>query len=323
MHLYDLIIVGAGPAGLSCAIAAKKEGLDVLLCDKGNVVDSIIKFPTDMTFFSTADVLELADIPFNSLNIRPKRSEVVKYYQSLVNHFKIPIQAHATVTNVIAERGKFSVIFDNGQKNKSLDAVHVVMATGFYDNPNVLGIPGENLPHVSHYYTEPYTFFKKNVIVVGGKNSAVETALDLYRHGAKVSLVHRRSQIQESVKYWILPDIENRIKEGSIKVYLNSQVHAISREAVTIKTVDNFTELQADAVFLMTGYHPDIQLLKKCGVQCDPDSLEPKVNEQTLESNVSGLFIAGSLLAGKNANRIFIENSREHGNQIITAIKNR
>jgi thioredoxin reductase (NADPH) len=201
MDMYDLVIVGAGPAGLSCAIAAQRAHLNVLLCDKGNVVESIINFPVDMTFFSTADVLSLANIPFNSINIRPKRSESVKYYQNLVTYFNLPVRTHSTVTEVIRNDEKCVVVFENNGHNKRIEADNVVIATGYNDNPNLLNIPGENLPHVSHYYTEPYKYFKKKVVVVSGKNSAVETALDLYRHGAEVTIVHRHERIQESVKY--------------------------------------------------------------------------------------------------------------------------
>jgi thioredoxin reductase (NADPH) len=199
----------------------------------------------------------------------------------------------------------------------------VILATGFYDNPNRLDIPGEESAHVSHYYSEPYQYFGKKVVVVGGKNSAVEAALDLHRHGAEVILVHRRSQIQESVKYWILPDIENRIKEGSIKAYFDSQVKKIDTKSITIHTNGESHKIEADAVFLLTGYHPDITLLKRCGVSYDADSLEPDVDKSTLESNIGGLYIAGSLIAGRNANRIFIENSRDHGPQIISALTQR
>ena len=318
--VHKLAVVGAGPAGLACAIEAKKAGMDVVLIDKGNVTESIINFPVEMTFFSTADLLSLGDIPFNSINIRPKRAEAVKYYQSLVTHFDIPVLTGSKVIDVQKNGRHFLIQYMKNESTNQLSAEYVILATGFYDNPNLLNIPGEKSSHVSHYYSEPYRYFGKKVVVVGGKNSAVEAALDLYRHGAKVILVHRRSQIQESVKYWILPDIENRIKEGSIKAYFSSQVKKIEINSITIITNGKSSDIEADTVFLLTGYHPDMTLLERCGISCDADSLEPDVNKSTLESNIGGLYIAGSLIAGKNANRIFIENSRDHGPQIISAL---
>jgi thioredoxin reductase (NADPH) len=317
---YNLAVVGAGPAGLACAIEAKKAGINVVLIDKGNVAESIINFPVEMTFFSTADLLSLGDIPFNSINIRPKRVEAIKYYQSLVTHFDIPVLTNSNVIDVQKNGQHFLIHYQEKASTDHLAAEYVILSTGFYNNPNRLNIPGEESAHVSHYYSEPYRYFGMKVVVVGGKNSAVEAALDLFRHGAEVTLVHRRSEIRDSVKYWILPDIENRIKEGSIKAHFNSQLKKIDSKSITIVTNGESSNIEADTVFLLTGYQPDITLLKRCGVTCDADSLEPDVNKSTLESNISGLYIAGSLLAGRNANRIFIENSRDHGPQIISAL---
>jgi len=317
---YDLVIVGAGPAGISCAIEAGKQDLNYLLCDKGNIVNSIINFPTDMTFFSTADQLELGNIPFNCQNFRPTRTEAVRYYQRLVNYFSIPVATNLELFVAKKSDGLFVMEFRQQGDTKELTAKNVIVATGFYDQPNRLGIPGEELDHVSHYYREAFPYYNQSVIVVGGKNSAVEAALDLFRSGVKVSIVHRRPEIKASVKYWILPDIQNRIREGSIQAYLNSQLEMITPRTVQIKHNGKVKSLPADAVFLLTGYHPDENILKKCDVKYDRSNMEPEINQETLESNIPGLYLAGSIIAGKNANRIFIENSRDHGKIIVSAI---
>ena len=320
MKKYDIVIVGAGPAGLGCAISAILHDLNILLIDKGNVVDSIIRFPVNMTFFSTADQLEIHDIPFTSLNFRPNRTEAVRYYQSLVRHFNISVETQATVELVKKNGGNFDVSYVKSGHTKIINSEKVILATGFYDNPNILNIEGENLQHVSHYYHDALKHFNQDVVVVGGQNSAVEAALDLHRTGARVSLVHRRSAIKKSVKYWILPDIENRISEKSIKAYLNSHVHTITPEFVEIIGNKKKRRLPATAVYLLTGYHPDTLLLDKIGIQYDKKSLEPKFNPKSLESNISGIYLAGSLIAGRNANRIFIENSRDHGRLILSDV---
>jgi thioredoxin reductase (NADPH) len=318
MKSYDLIIIGAGPAGLSCSISAVKRNLKVLLIDKGNIVNSIINFPVNMTFFSTADVLEIHDIPFNSMNFRPNRTEAVRYYHSLVKHFNIPTETLADVQLIEKKEGKFEVVYTKAQRKHQVYSKKIILATGFYDNPNRLNVEGEDLEHVSHYYIDPLRHFNQNVVIVGGKNSAVEAALELYRSGARVSMIHRRAAIKESVKYWVLPDIQNRIIEKSIEAYLNSQVKRITSDYVEFEGKDGIKKIPADAVYLLTGYHPNISILEDLGIQYDSNSLEPEINEQTLESNVSGIYLAGSLIAGRNANRIFIENSREHGELILS-----
>lgn len=320
MNSYDLVIVGAGPAGLGCAISAVKENLNVLLIDKGNIVHSIINFPVNMTFFSTADALEIHEIPFNSMNFRPNRTEAVRYYHSLVKHFNIPTLTLATVENIEKKDNFFELSFIRAKKKEKMIAKHVVMATGFYDNPNRLNVEGEDLDHVSHYYIDPLHHFNQDVVVVGGKNSAVEAALELYRTGARVTMVHRRASIKESVKYWVLPDIENRINEKSITAHLNSKVKRITVEFVEIENGNGLKQIPASAVYLLTGYHPDVSLLEKIGIQIDPQTLEPSVDSKSLESTLSGLYLAGSLIAGRNANKIFIENSRGHGEQIVEDI---
>jgi thioredoxin reductase (NADPH) len=319
----DLVIIGAGPAGIGCAISAIKRRLNLLLIDKGNIVNSIINFPTNMTFFSTSDVLELHDIPFHSEGIRPNRIEVVKYYQGLVRYFKIPFQTRLNINQIKKKNDYFMI---SGAKNGSyfsIGAEKIILATGFYDNPNMLKIEGEELIHVSHYYKEPFQHFDQDVVVVGGKNSAVEAALDLHRHGARVSIVHRRREIKDNVKYWVLPDIQNRIKEGSISIFLNSTVNRINPDSIEIKIKKKIKILPADAVYLLTGYQPDVSLWKNCGVEFDQVTWEPKINPHSLESTIPGLYLAGSLIAGKNANKIFIENSREHSEKILSDVQNK
>ena len=318
MQNYDIVIVGAGPAGLGCAISATKRGLRILLIDKGNVVNSIINFPVNMTFFSTADLLEIHNIPFNSMNFRPNRTEAVRYYQSLAKHFNIVTETLATVELIEKKNEYFIIFYSKSGQNKTITAKKVILATGFYDTPNFLHVEGEDLPHVSHYYQDALKHFNQDVVVVGGKNSAVEAALDLHRTGARVTMVHRQATIKESVKYWILPDILNRISEKSIKAHLRSRIKRITPDTVEIIVNKKVKRLSANAVYLLTGYQPDITLLKKTGVRYNNKSLEPKIDPKTLESNIPGLYCAGSLIAGHNANKIFIENSREHGEIILT-----
>jgi len=318
MQIYDLVIVGAGPAGLSCAISAIKRNLKILLIDKGNIVNSIINFPVNMTFFSTADLLELHDIPFTSMNFRPNRTEAVRYYHGLARHFNISTETQSLVLSIEKNGKNFQVTYLKSEQRKVIVAKKVILATGFYDNANLLNVEGEDLDHVSHYYQDALKHFDQDVVIVGGKNSAVEASLDLHRSGARISLVHRQSSLKESIKYWILPDIENRISEKSINLYLNSEVRRITPEIVEISMDKKLKKIPADAVYLLTGYHPDISLLEKIGIQFDSRSLEPKIDTKSFESSISGLYLAGSLIAGRNANRIFIENSREHGEIVLT-----
>jgi thioredoxin reductase (NADPH) len=320
MNKYDIIIIGAGPAGIGCAISAARRKLKILVLEKGNVVNSIIHFPAQMTFFSTATELELHGVPFNSQGIKPGRIEAVKYYQSLVRFFNLQVETRMRVTSVRKKGLGFKVIGEQSEKEFQFFSSTVILATGFFDNPNLLGIPGESLDHVSHYYTEPFQHFNQNVIVVGGKNSAVEAALDLHRQGARVCLIHRSDEIKESVKYWVLPDLENRVKEGSIKLYLNSHLSRILSGSVEVWIKNRIESLPADAVYLLTGYHPDTSILNQAGAAFDSVTLIPEVDPASLQSSVDGLYLAGSIIAGRNANRIFIENSREHGEIILTDI---
>jgi thioredoxin reductase (NADPH) len=271
-----------------------------------------------MTFFSTADQLELHNIPFTSTGFRPTRNEAIKYYQGLIRYFNIEVNSGYNVTRVTRSSDAFTLLA--AESGDTIRARHVILATGYYDNPNKLDIPGEDMQHVSHYYSEPYRYFGGEVVIVGGKNSAVEAALELYRSGAKVTMVHRREKIEESVKYWILPDLQNRIAEGAIRSYFNAEIVAIHEKAVTILQGGKKQNIPVDAVLLLTGYHPNVQLLRDSGIRFDSGTLVPEVSKDSLESHISGLYIAGSLLAGKNANKIFIENSREHGEIILNHI---
>jgi putative YpdA family bacillithiol system oxidoreductase len=323
METYDLIIIGAGPAGLSCAIEAQKNNLSYLMIEKGNVVESIMNFPVSMIFFSTADQLELGNIPFNSQNFRPTRIETVRYYQSLVSYYKLKISTNSLVDKVEKNNDIFNVRFERNGEKHNAECRNLVIATGFYDNPNNINVSGEELPHVSHYFTEALRLYNQDVVIVGGKNSAVEAALEAYRSGARVTIVHRKNKIKESVKYWVLPDIENRIKEGSIKTFLDANLTAITEKSVHIDQNGKEIVVPADAVFLLTGYHPDVKFLDDLNVIYDHANLESRVDEATLQTNVEGLYLAGSLIAGRNANRIFIENSREHGQMIVGDILKR
>jgi len=317
----DIAIIGAGPAGIACAIAAVKKKYRVRLVDKGNVADAIIRFPTQMIFFSTADLLELASVPFTSQNIRPTRLETVKYYHSLIRMFHIPVLLSTRVVQINKKSSCFEIHYHGKKQDQRMESRYVILATGFYDQPNTLNVPGEDRPSVSHYYKEPLAYFNQQVVVVGGGNSAVEAALELYRHGCRVTLVHRGTDIRESVKYWIKPDIQNRIKEKSIPAYFHTRVEKITDEGVMINQNGSKLILPADAVFIMTGFHPDESNYRMCQVNYDPVTLEPVCNHETLESDVPGLYLAGSVVAGRNTNKIFIENGREHGEIILADIQ--
>jgi thioredoxin reductase (NADPH) len=319
--MYDLLIIGAGPAGLSCAIHAKKAKLKYVILEKGTVVDSIYRFPTEMVFFSTPELLEIGDMPFVTSGFRPSRVEVLNYYHRVVEHFGLVIRQYERVDAVERRSGHFRVLTS---KKGVFKTKNLVFATGYFDNPRRLGVKGEELPNVFHYFHDPYPFFGSRVAVVGGKNSAVETALTLHRHGAHVRLIHRGSTLSRGVKYWILPDIENRIKEGSIEAFFNSTVKEIRKESIVVAAKRGRGHvLKNDFVFVQIGYNPGVELLRSSGVEVDKKSLVPKHNPSTMETNVRGTYIAGSIAAGKENNRIFIENGRLHGGLIVKSILSR
>lgn len=314
----DLIVIGAGAAGLACAIEAKRRNLDFVVIDKGCVVNAIYKFPTNMTFFTTANLLEIGDIPLVSSEEKPKRADALKYYRRVVEHYQLPIRDYEEVLSVQGQEPDFVLHSrDRFLDEHTLTCRRIIVSTGYYDNPNMMGIPGEELPKVSHYYTEPHPYFGKKVAVIGGKNSAVEAALELYRNSVDVTLIHRRPELHEHIKYWILPDILNRIEQGEIPAFLSTTVREIRERELLLETPDGPRTLENDFVLAMTGYHPNSGFLRAMGVRVDPDTLIPEHDPETLESNVPGIFLAGAIVSGRMTNRIFIENGRFHGGQIF------
>jgi len=319
MHTYDLVIIGAGPTGLATAIEAQRHNLSYIILDKGSIVNTVRYYPTNMTFFSTAELLELDDLPFptTSPGKRPTRNEALEYYIRVAQRHNLQMSLYTTVHQVEKVDEVFHIKTDKGL----YQAKYVVTATGYYDKPNRLNIPGEDEPHVSHYYDEAYPYVGLDVLVVGGSNTAVETSLDLFRHGAKVTLVHRGGALKHNVKYWMKPDMENRIKEGSIPAYWHTKIKAIEGNQVLLENeAQGDYYLKADQVFLLTGYHPDSHFLANLGIAIDQETLKPQYDEETLESNVAGLYVAGVILAGYETAKIFIENGRHHGKPIIRDI---
>ena len=316
--MLDVVIIGAGPAGLSVAIEAQKAGLTYLVIEKGGIVNSIQNFPAEMSFFSTPELLEIGGLPFTSAQMRPVRAEGLEYYTRVAEFYKLKCNFFEAVTSVKRDGDHFHV-----QTVKSIYKTKTVaLATGYYDNPNFLNIPGESLSKVSHYYNEPYSFYRQHVLVIGAKNSAAIAALELFRHGAHVTLVHRGNSLSDKIKYWIKPDIENRIKEGSIKALFNTAVLEIKEKTVVLQQEQNNSiVIDNDFVFALTGYHPDYDFLRSCGIELNGSDLAPRQNTDTLETNIPGLYVAGSIIAGKNNNSIFIENGRLHGKIIVDSIK--
>ena len=327
MHIYDVIIIGGGPAGLATAIAATRRALDYQVIEKGALVNSLLHYPTEMVFFTTPELMEIGGIPFVSPYDKPTRLEALRYYRRVSDTFKLDVVFDEAVVaisreeGVPDERGSFAVDTHSTRGiRRSLHTRTAVIATGAYDIPNEIGVPGENLSHVSHYYTQPHPYFRKRVVIAGGKNSAAEAALDLFRAGAHVSLVHRRPTLGDSIKYWVKPDIENRIKEGSIAARFDTSVVEIRPTSVVVERHGEREELEADAVFLLTGYTSDNRLLRAAGVDVDPGTCGPVFDPATFETNVPGLYVAGAVVAGRQSGKIFIENGRFHGQQVIEAI---
>ena len=319
----DVVIVGAGPTGLACAIEGVKAGLKVLVIEKGCLVNSIFHYPAEMVFFTSRDLLEIGEIPMPSLNVKPTRPEALEYYRRVAEFFRLPVHFYERVTAVTGADGCFQVLTErDGGRRNGYETRKVVLATGYYDLPNQLGIPGEDLPKVSHYYTSALPFFRRQVAVIGGANSAADAALDLYRHGADVTLIHRDHELGRNIKYWVRPDIENRIKEGSIRAMFETMVREIAEDWIRVETkAGESRQLENDFVFALTGYHPDFDFIKSAGVEIDPETRRPVCNARTLESNVPGLYLAGVIIAGYETNEIFIENGRFHGKQVITDIR--
>jgi len=319
---FDVLVVGAGPTGLACAIEAQRAGLNAVLVDKGCLCNSLFHYPSNMTFFTTPELLEIGDMPFSSPNQKPSRNEALEYYRKVADHYQLEFRQYQNVTRLAGEDGDFVITtVDRFSRQRSYGARKVVVATGYYDLPNYLEIPGEELPKVLHYYHDPHPYYDQNVLVIGGKNSAAIAALDLWRHGAHVTLVHRGPAMHHHVKYWILPDINNRIKNGEVNAYFSSAVANIAEDSVELLTRRGRLTLKNDFVFALTGYHPDFDFLTALGVRLEGRDRTPICDPQSLESNVPGLYLAGVIVAGMRTNEIFIENGRFHGRQIAQDIE--
>ncbi|MFJ7933427.1 YpdA family putative bacillithiol disulfide reductase [Sporosarcina sp. NPDC096371] len=312
----DAIVVGGGPCGLSAAIELQQMGLDVLIIEKGNIVNSIYNYPTHQTFFSSSIKLSIGDIPFITAIDKPKRNDALVYYRKVAELKKVVVNSFEKVADVRKQSEGFHVVTDKGD----YFATYVVIATGYYDNPNQLDVEGENLPNVFHYFKEAHPFFGKKVVVIGGKNSSVDAALELERAGASVTVVYRGSDYSPSVKPWILPGFDSLVRSGEIDMHFNANVVNITESTVTIEQAGATFEVENDFVFAMIGYHPDYSFLKGIGITTDQASGRPTFDEETMETNVEGLFIAGVISAGNNANEIFIENGKFHGGMIARAI---
>jgi bacillithiol disulfide reductase len=322
MTTYDIICIGAGPTGLATAIEAKRAGMQPLVIDKACLCNSLYHYPVNMVFFTTPELLEIGDLPLVCAGEKPTRQESLKYYRKAAEHYALELRLFERVLHVDGNDGNFTVVTktDKGTQER-YRGKKIAVATGYYDLPNLLGVPGEELPHVSHYYTEPHAYWDQDVVVIGGKNSAAEAALDLYRNGARVTLVHRGKELGATIKYWVRPDIENRIKAGQVKAMLSTRVEEITRDEVLVENHARSERIPAKQVFALTGYHPDYSFMESMGVKLDPESKKPELNPNTLESNVPGIHLAGVVIGGRKTGEIFIENGRFHGKQIIAALK--
>src|SRR6478735_8957393 len=290
---FDVLVIGAGPTGMACAIEAQRAGFTTAMVDKGCLVNSLFHYPANMVFFTTPELLEIGDIPFTTANQKPNRSEALEYYRNVAQHYRLDVRQYQRVATV----------------------------TGYYDRPNYLGIPGEDLAKVMHYYKDPHPYFDMDVLIIGAKNSASIAALELWRRGSRVTMVHRGPEIHRNVKYWIKPDIENRIKNGEVTAYFNSCVQEIRTDSVRIKTPDGEREIKNDFVFALTGYHPDYEFLESLGIELTRPEMKPVCDPLTFESNVPGIYVAGVVVSGARTSEIFIENGRFHGKQIADDLK--
>ena len=315
----DIIIIGSGPIGLACALAAKKKGLDYLILEKGCLVNSLYHYPVNMTFFSTSERLEIGGIPFVSNNVKPTRNEALEYYRRVAVAASLKIQLFEEVLSVVQLKEQ---LFNVQTTKQQYLAKKIVVATGFYGLPFLLNIPGEDLPKVTHYYNDPHFYAFQKVIVVGANNSAVDAALETWRKGAEVTMVIREDQIGERVKYRVRPDIVNRIKEGSIKAFYNSHVTSIKELVVEISTPEGNISIPNDCVIAATGYQPDLKFIASMGIELSPDTaLRPQYNQDTHETNITGIYLAGVICGGMDTHSLFIENSREHAEKIIEHIE--
>ena len=316
----DLLIVGGGPCGLAAAISAQRAGLKPLVLEQHVICSTIAQYPTYVQFFSTAEKLALGDIPFVTAGEKPSRRDALAYYRAVVNHFDVPLRQYERVVEIAGKAGEFVVRSESPRGRQETRARAVVIATGFFGSPNLLGVPGEDLPHVAHVYREGHEAFRQSVVVVGGGNSAAEAALDLWRAGAHVTLVHFGPTFDKRIKPWVLPDFENRVKEGKIAARWNARVTGIERDSVAIMTADRGERIEATRVYVMTGFAPDLALLRQMRVPIDEQTGIPRHDPATLETSVPGVFIAGVVVAGFDANKVFIENGRYHGDKIVARL---
>jgi thioredoxin reductase (NADPH) len=319
---FDVLVIGAGPTGMACAIEAQRAGFRSALVDKGCLCNSLFHYPAHMTFFTTSELLEIGDIPFPSPNAKPTRNEALEYYRKVAQHYQLDVRPYQRVERVSGEDLSFTVTTrDHFDREHTYATRKVVVATGYYDLPNLMNIPGEELPKVRHYYNDPHPYYGLDVLVIGGKNSAAIAALEMWRHGARVTLAHRGPAMHRHVKYWILPDIENRIKNGEIAAHFNTCVTRIDPDTVTLATREGPLVVANDAVLAMTGYRPDFAFIESLGVRIEGEFRRPACDPHTLESNVSGIYLAGVIIAGERTNEIFIENGRFHGRQIAEDLR--
>ena len=317
MLVHDVLVIGAGPVGLACAIEARRHGLSAITIDKGALVNSIVGYPANMEFFSTPELIEIGGYPFPVQNYKPTREEAIEYYRGVAQREELEIGLYERVEGLSGERGRFVVRTDKARH----EARTVVVSTGFFDQPNLLRIPGEDLPKVTHYYREPYPYIRQKVAVIGAKNSAAKAALDCYRHGAEVTLIVRGEALSDSVKYWIRPDLENRIKEGSICAHFNTRVEEIRAASILLRTPEGAEEIDNDWVLAMTGYQPDFRFLESLGITFADDGFRtPVYDETTFETARAGVYVAGTVCGGLKTNRWFIENGRFHARQIARHI---
>lgn len=324
-EILDVIVIGGGPAGLATAIEVQRAGFSHLVLEKGCVVNSLFHYPTQLVFFTTPELLEIGDLPFVCEREKPNRNEALKYYRRVADAYKLRIHQYEQVERVSGADGDFRVatgLVATGER-RSYRAKKVVIAIGYFDKPNPMGIPGEDLPKVSHYYKDAHPYYDCEVAIIGGANSAAINALDLYRHGVRVTMIHRQAALRPTIKYWILPDIENRIKNGEIKALFNTIVTEIKPHSIRVQNLETgvTSELPNDFVFAMTGYQADDDFLREVGIEIDPETRKPKFDPDTMQSNVPGVYLAGVVIAGKETGKIFIENGRFHGGQIARALQ--
>lgn len=315
--MYDVLIIGGGPCGLASAIECGKRGLSALLIEKGGLTESIRNYPKRMSFFSTADNIAIGGIPFPSSYVKPSRTEALQYYRKVASYFGVQMALYTRVVGMEGSDGHFVLQGENGER---FEGRKLILATGYFDRPRQLEVPGEDLPHVSHYYDEPFTYSFTNTVIVGGGNSAIEAALELYRHDVDVIILHRGEDFKPTAKYWLLPDLRNRVKEGNIKVIFNSQVERIDEKELSYRQDGKEERIPADFVLALIGYLPDAPFLRSFGIEVDAESLEPNYDPESFASNVPGIYLCGTVIAGVRTEQVFIENGREHAKRIAEVL---